>query len=603
MTTREPSRVQTSGPAGATASRVRSTASEHGWPGPRPTLTPLIHSAALDDALTRLSRPGGGSLGVQLFRDLQRTYGNRALTGLVAASNGRALQKKSCGGCGGGWQPDVVDECAECREKRLALQRRSASQADATEVPPIVGEVLQSSGQPLDASTRAFFEARFGRDFSGVRLHADARATESAHALNSLAYTAGRHIVFASGQYSPGTTGGLRLLAHELTHVVQQASGAIQAKPEIGPAGDPFEREADAAAASIVSDRPVAIRGAGPPPSIQRALICARPLDIPVLGLIASHAFVNDPPANYAIRGLVSGTGISGCATTTDASGPPDDPATSICKPCNPKPGQTPADVSRCLRASHAAYASPNIYRNLPDPGDSFRWGPNSNTYAATLAKCCADPSSAGLGFRLLPGWNHSPARPCPAEQTRTRGGAAPARGAAPPAPAAPCSHPINWAHVNPRDQGANAIRVDITWDSSTGNLADLADCTVREVVRYDPIPNPPFLFSPPNPTILEVPGRDGAAMDTHSYPDLRTNISNPRRAGTMTSNQVYQHRCTGPGCSGTWTEFPGQTYRIRREVFPQFVRPNPWRYRITKRGTGPGNTFSYSREVEIPPR
>lgn len=171
-----------------------------------------------------------------------------------------------------------------------------------------------------------------------------------------------------------------------------------------------------------------------------------------------------------------------------------------------------------------------------------------------------------------------------------------------PPVPAITCAQPINWNHRNPRDHGADAIRIDISWQSSTGNLADLSNCEVREVVNYDPIPNPPFLWNPPNPTILTVPGKNGSAIDTHSYPPgLRNGITNPREAGTMTANQVYQFRCTAPGCTGNWTDFPGQSYSIRREVFEELVRPNPWRYRITKTGTGAGNTFNYSRAVEIP--
>ena len=65
-----------------------------------------------------------------------------------------------------------------------------------------------------------------------------------------------------------------------------------------------------------------------------------------------------------------------------------------------------------------------------------------------------------------------------------------------------------------------------------------------------------------------------------------------------MTAHQVYQFRCTGPGCSGTWTNIPGEAYTLTREVFPEFVRPNPWQYQITKQGVG--NGFSYRRQVEI---
>jgi hypothetical protein len=83
-------------------------------------------------------------------------------------------------------------------------------------------------GQPLSASARAFFESRFGHVFDHVRVHSDARAAESARALNALAYTVGHHIVFASGQYAPETMAGRRLLAHELTHVLQQNAPRAQ---------------------------------------------------------------------------------------------------------------------------------------------------------------------------------------------------------------------------------------------------------------------------------------------------------------------------------------------------------------------------------------
>jgi hypothetical protein len=91
-------------------------------------------------------------------------------------------------------------------------------------VPPVVGEVLRSPGQALDAEASLFFGPRFGQDFTGVRVHADARAADSARALNARAYTVGRDVVFAPGQYQPATTSGRQLIAHELAHVVQQSS-------------------------------------------------------------------------------------------------------------------------------------------------------------------------------------------------------------------------------------------------------------------------------------------------------------------------------------------------------------------------------------------
>ncbi|KCZ70539.1 hypothetical protein ANME2D_02559 [Candidatus Methanoperedens nitroreducens] len=79
-------------------------------------------------------------------------------------------------------------------------------------------------GQPLPEPVRAYFEPRFGYDFSGVRVHLGQKAEESAGSINALAYTVGKDIVFGAGQYQPQTSAGKRLLAHELTHVIQQST-------------------------------------------------------------------------------------------------------------------------------------------------------------------------------------------------------------------------------------------------------------------------------------------------------------------------------------------------------------------------------------------
>jgi Domain of unknown function (DUF4157) len=135
---------------------------------------------------------------------------------------GGVLQRKcACGGT-----PGPTGECAACKKKREASQgmiQRSASNASqVNEVPGIVHDVLRSPGQALETGTRAFMESRFGEDFSGVRVHTDSRAAESARAVNALAYTVGRNVVFDSGRYAPQTQEGQKLMAHELTHVIQQ---------------------------------------------------------------------------------------------------------------------------------------------------------------------------------------------------------------------------------------------------------------------------------------------------------------------------------------------------------------------------------------------
>ncbi len=137
-------------------------------------------------------------------------------------------------------------ECAECKEKReMSFQRAASSPAPVHAVPPIVHEVLHSPGQPLDALTRAFMEPRFGQEFSHVRVHTDTRAAESAQTVNALAYTVGRDIVFGRGQYAPSVAGGRKLLAHELTHTLQQSAMPISQALTIGDAENEFEREAE----------------------------------------------------------------------------------------------------------------------------------------------------------------------------------------------------------------------------------------------------------------------------------------------------------------------------------------------------------------------
>jgi hypothetical protein len=89
---------------------------------------------------------------------------------------------------------------------------------------------LRGGGQPLADSTRAFMEPRFGADLGHVRVHTDTRAAETALNVNALAFTIGRDIVFGAGQYSPETPAGQRLVAHELTHVIQQEG--IARKPD-----------------------------------------------------------------------------------------------------------------------------------------------------------------------------------------------------------------------------------------------------------------------------------------------------------------------------------------------------------------------------------
>lgn len=137
---------------------------------------------------------------------------------------------RKCAGC----EEHEGHKCQSCEEEargqQKGLQMKPAGHAGpAPEAPPIVEEVLRDPGQPLDVATRAFFELRFGHDFSGVRIHTDENAAESARAVGARAYTVGPHIAFAASSFAPSTDHGRRLVAHELAHVVQQQGGRARA--------------------------------------------------------------------------------------------------------------------------------------------------------------------------------------------------------------------------------------------------------------------------------------------------------------------------------------------------------------------------------------
>jgi hypothetical protein len=119
----------------------------------------------------------------------------------------------------------VQRKCQHCEEEEKLHRKESSGTATqgSHELDNYVGS-LGPSGQAMPESSRQFFEPRFGHDFSGVRIHTDSVAAKSAQSINALAYTTGNNIVFNSGQYSPESDNGKRLMAHELTHVVQQNS-------------------------------------------------------------------------------------------------------------------------------------------------------------------------------------------------------------------------------------------------------------------------------------------------------------------------------------------------------------------------------------------
>ena len=343
----------------------------------------------------------------------------------------------------------------EKKLQRKAVISPGVSSSDSL-APPIVHEVLRSPGQPLDAATRAYMEPRFGHDFSQVRVHTDSRAADSAQAVNAQAYTVGRDVVFGAGRYRPHNGEGQRLIAHELTHVMQQKSGDETPPSTIRRVEDFYEMGAQRMAKSITSSEATAnLQRSGYQPvpmitrhsisaKVQRQLItplapgggfgglmdrdrnantalnqsqyrvCARDLQ-GTAGVIANHAYVETPTNRYAVMGPFCGSGLDNVLTGTTAQkwdhSPDPCGQTPHCLPCNPLPGIT--DVGACLRDAFNAYNSPSLY-NAP-------FGPNSNTFAGTLARrCCAGMNVKPTIFGNVPAWDNAPAparagkSPCP---------------------------------------------------------------------------------------------------------------------------------------------------------------------------------------------
>ncbi len=152
-------------------------------------------------------------------------------------------------------------QCDSCQEKKKdpTLQRSGKGSNGPVTAPASVSRTLASPGRPLDLPTRSFMEPRFGRDFSGVRVHTDSAAAESARAVNANAYTVGQDIVFDEGKYNPSSQAGKRLLAHELAHTVQQHG--LQRSTDgiaLGQSSEyhRLEREADNIASAIMSGTP-----------------------------------------------------------------------------------------------------------------------------------------------------------------------------------------------------------------------------------------------------------------------------------------------------------------------------------------------------------
>jgi hypothetical protein len=145
------------------------------------------------------------------------------------------------------------------------LQAKGDSGARPRRTPNVSARVRaqRGGGSPLDSTSVQRFSAAFGRSFDHVRVHTDDSADRLNRDLSARAFTSGNDIFFRSGKYAPGTAEGDHLIAHELTHVVQQGQGVVPTGHQSsgGPAGrtpaDPFEQEAEATADAVTQGKPL----------------------------------------------------------------------------------------------------------------------------------------------------------------------------------------------------------------------------------------------------------------------------------------------------------------------------------------------------------
>jgi hypothetical protein len=172
---------------------------------------------------------------------------------------------------------DVLTPSAVMHLQKTAGNATVSAALEEQETSPVKDVVGSGGGSPLDRDTRGFMESRLGADFSDVRVHTDGKASESARSVQAYAYTVGNDVVFQSDKYAPESESGQRMLAHELTHVVQQRSGPVDGTPapggiQISHPSDSFEQAAASSADRVMSSPTAGIASspAAAPAAVQR---------------------------------------------------------------------------------------------------------------------------------------------------------------------------------------------------------------------------------------------------------------------------------------------------------------------------------------------
>ena len=196
--------------------------------------------------------------------------------GDAGGRSGLALWQRSAGGSG---RCSCGGTCAGCRRRAGGGGVGRTPRSGALSA---VREVVAEGGHALDPQLQREFQPRFGRDLGAVRVHTDPRAAESARSIHARAYTYGSHIAFGTGQYSPHSTDGRRLLAHELTHVVQQSAAPAHRPASVSEPGGASEREAHGVAQRVARGGSAigAVAQTAAPGVVQRDLATEPPANV-----------------------------------------------------------------------------------------------------------------------------------------------------------------------------------------------------------------------------------------------------------------------------------------------------------------------------------
>ena len=181
-----------------------------------------VRQAAGNFAIQRVLRKGAiqAKLEVGEPGDPYEREADRVADSVVSSTDAGTVQRK-CLACAEG------ATCPKCQqEERLRAKERPGQTPRVNKGAEAQLSGLRGGGSPLPASVRDFAEPRFGQDFGGVRVHTGGEAARAARSMGARAFTSGRDVVFAEGEYAPESTEGRRLLAHELAHVVQQGAAS-----------------------------------------------------------------------------------------------------------------------------------------------------------------------------------------------------------------------------------------------------------------------------------------------------------------------------------------------------------------------------------------